>query len=170
MRDRRVIALTLMLSACFSEQPTPEPLAEPSLTQVVASQASSVPAGGEQSWVGVFGTTSGDHLVGTAAGDVLYGGASADLIEGGDGDDVLYGDRQEDVDACAPSTVAAVPDSAARFLLQANFGGNPETIAAVEQVGLSAWFRDQLATPATLHLPMIQRPGNMNRGAVTDSF
>ena len=40
-----------------------------------------------------------------------------------------------------------------RFLKQATFGPNDADLARVKAIGIAAWIDEQLAKPATLHLP-----------------
>ncbi len=46
-------------------------------------------------------------------------------------------------------------NAAARFLIQAAFGPSPADIAAVQAMGYEAWIDDQLAKPASHHLPHV---------------
>jgi uncharacterized protein (DUF1800 family) len=57
----------------------------------------------------------------------------------------------EAVPAVSLTTVSA--QDAARFLNQATFGPTTAEIAALRQRGYAGWITDQLAQPATLHLP-----------------
>ena len=46
-------------------------------------------------------------------------------------------------------------NAAARFLIQATFGPSPADIAAVQSLGYTNWIDNQLALPATYHLPTV---------------
>jgi uncharacterized protein (DUF1800 family) len=46
-------------------------------------------------------------------------------------------------------------NAAVRFLLQATFGPNPSDVAAVQSLGYAGWISNQLALPATHHLPVV---------------
>ena len=47
-----------------------------------------------------------------------------------------------------------------RFLIQSTFGPSPGDIAAVQSLGYSAWVSNQLALPATHHLPVVLANAN----------
>ncbi|HEV2393688.1 MAG TPA: DUF1800 family protein [Verrucomicrobiae bacterium] len=46
-------------------------------------------------------------------------------------------------------------NAAARFLIQATFGPNPDEVAAVQALGYAGWISNQFALPPTHHLPLV---------------
>ena len=102
----------------------------------------------------VVGTADADTLVGTDGDDVILGGGGDDAIAGGAGDDTLYGGEGDDVieggagadviygDGGSQASVAA-----ARFLVQASFGGSRAEIERVAARGAEVWFAEQAAMP-----------------------
>jgi hypothetical protein len=47
------------------------------------------------------------------------------------------------------------PNAAARFLIQATFGPQAGDVAAVQSLGYSGWIENQMALPASHHLPLV---------------
>ena len=57
---------------------------------------------------------------------------------------------------------------AARFLTQATFGANDESLSAIQASGLNAWFNSQVSTPQTLLQPVITAAGNAENNNITN--
>jgi uncharacterized protein (DUF1800 family) len=77
--------------------------------------------------------------------------------------------------APAPPPAGLTANEAARFLTQSTFGPDETSIARVQAIGYSAWLDEQLALPATPHLPYVQANLNilLNQGNfqwMQDSF
>jgi len=69
----------------------------------------------------------------------------------------------------------ADPNGAARFLTQATFGPDAESIAQVQRDGYSSFLDQQLAAPATLTLPYVDayeaaHPGTTSRNQTREAF
>jgi len=60
---------------------------------------------------------------------------------------------------------APLPNAAeaSRFLAQCTFGPSPEMIAAVQALGFEAWIDQQMALPASHHLPFVENHGQFYR-------
>lgn len=63
---------------------------------------------------------------------------------------------EPDLPAYTPSDSIGQAE-AARFLNQATFGATPDLIASVQAQGFAQWINDQMALPATLHLPVLDK-------------
>jgi uncharacterized protein (DUF1800 family) len=61
-----------------------------------------------------------------------------------------------------PPTPLVEPTDAARFLMQATFGGSEPDVNNLSTIGYSAWFAQQFAIPNTLHEPYAEREIMLN--------
>jgi uncharacterized protein (DUF1800 family) len=61
-----------------------------------------------------------------------------------------------------PPTPLVEPTDAARFLMQATFGGSEPDVNNLSTIGYNAWFAQQFAIPNTLHEPYAEREIMLN--------
>lgn len=170
------LAVMVVLQSCNDEDATPAALPEVAAATVMAQQAAEPEAGpgrstatsdGAAACATDSGTDGADRMVGGSGADVLAGGGGSDLIVGGAGGDVIYGDGAPGGD---PSDCPVSVEEAARFLLQAGFGGNQDDIAAVRSVGFETWITEQAALPVSPFLPRVRSAPSPNRLTLSDLF
>ena len=116
-----------------------------------------------------------DQTIARSAARILFAAAVATTAAGITACGGGGGSSPAPAPAPAPPPAGPTADEAARFLTQATFGPTDTDIARVQSIGYSAWIDEQVAMPATAHLPYVQAnftlgPNVANFNFMQDSF
>lgn len=135
------LLMSLAVAGCRDDgqpsTPPPPEAASPSLPTPQPALSNALNAGADPA-TRIDGTDGDDTLNAGSGDDTVIGGDGNDLIMGGDGNDLLIGDSADGY---------VSPEQAARFLVQASFGGNEAEIREVADLGYTEWIKRQIDLP-----------------------